>query len=117
MGQEVAMSRDHPSKELVRQVLRAERSARRYRPRNPATADSVRAQFAEQVIAAVAARHGPGEAVGLRQVVDAIDITWEQARAVRDWARSQGCWPWLQPAGSRPGGKSDPGPKREGGGS
>jgi hypothetical protein len=84
---------------LVRRLLRTGRGLKGYRPtpRHYSAEPPPAPRGADEVLAAVASRHRPGDAVGLQQVVDCIAVTWEQARAVRDWAQSVGAWPYTRP--------------------
>lgn len=97
-------------RELVRTILRAEKGLRGYRPTPRDTEPPREPPGADEVLAALAARYRPGDAIGLQQIVDCIGVTWEHARAVRAWAQhpAVGAWPYLQPAPSRPAGKNDP---------
>jgi hypothetical protein len=99
--------------ELVRRVLRTERGLKGYRPEpRPWSTDPPPApRFAEDVITAVASVYPPGSAVGLQNVIDLIDVPWEVARSVRDWAETTGCWPWLRPSPMRPAGRSELAPR------
>jgi hypothetical protein len=97
---EPAAKRSHDFAAEVRQLLRIEERLRRYQPKP--RDEPKEPSGADQVLAAVAARYRPGDRIGLRHVLDCIDVTWEVARAVRDWAMSQGAWPYLQPEPSRP---------------
>lgn len=99
--------------ELVRRILRTEKGLKGYSPTpRPYTADPPPApKHADEVLTALlAAGYRPGDCLGLQQVVDCIAVTWEQARAVRDWAEQTGAWPYLRPGPFRPGGRTDPDP-------
>jgi hypothetical protein len=57
--------------------------------------------LADWIIASVAARFGPWQAVDLCDVCAATGVTWEQAKRARDWGLRVGAWPWLLPASGR----------------
>ena len=97
---------DRGHRALLKDILRIERENRDYRPTARDAEPPRCPSNADEVLAAVALKYKPGDSVGLRHVLDCIDISWENARAVRDWARhpSVGAWPWLQPMPSRPAG-------------
>jgi hypothetical protein len=105
--------------ELVRRALRTERQLKGYRPETPPwTGEPPPApKHADEVLAAISERYPPGTCIGLAQVLEVIDISWEEARAVRDWATAVGAWPWLKPGGYRRPGRPDRlrGPCRKGG--
>jgi hypothetical protein len=100
-------SRDHA--DLVRRMLRTERGLKGYRPtvRHYAADPPPAPKHADEVLAALSGRYRPGDAIGLQQIVDVIDVPWEVARAVRDWAQQTGAWPYLRPGPGRPVGKPD----------
>lgn len=100
----------HGHGELLRAILKAEKSLRGYVPTARGVEEPREPKQADQVLAALAGRYRPGDAIGLQQVLDVIDVTWETARAVRAWAQSQGAWPYLRPSPMRPAGRRDPAP-------
>jgi hypothetical protein len=87
-------------KRLVGKVLRAEKGLRGYRPTVREGPPEPRG--ADEVLAALASRYRPGDAIGLQQVIDCIAVTWEHAQAVRKWAESVGAWPYVRPSPVRP---------------
>lgn len=95
--------------DLVRRILATERQLKSYRPApRPWTGDPPPAPpHADEVLAALAGRYRPGDAVGLQQIVDTIAIEWDRARAVREWAEQTGAWPYLRPGGCRLPGEPD----------
>jgi hypothetical protein len=105
--------------ELVRSALRRERQLKGFRPEAPPwTGEPPPApKHAGQVLAALSGHYPPGTCIGLAQVLEVIDVSWREARAVRDWAMAAGCWPWLKPGGYRRPGRPDRlrGSRRKGG--
>ena len=112
-GRGVAMKagRERGCRDLVRDVLRAERGLKGYVP-TPRPDGPPEPKNADETLAALAAKYRPGDAIGLQQMIDAIAITWEHAKAVRRWAEHNGAWPYLRPGPCRPAGHSDPAPPR-----
>jgi hypothetical protein len=114
------MKTGHGYRRLLARILKTERGLKGYRPApRHYTADPPPAPpHADEVLAALAGTYRPGDAIGLQQIVDCIAVTWEQARAVRDWAERTGAWPYLRPGPCRPAGTSDRlrGPRKKGGG-
>lgn len=106
----------HGYRRLVRTILKKEESLRSYVP-TPRPAGPAEPRGADEVLAALASRYSPGDALGLQQVVDCIGVEWDHARAVRAWAQYHGAWPYVRPSPRRPASRPDPGPKRKGGGS
>ena len=87
---------DH--RRLLRRILRIEGRLRSYRPR-PIPAPDPPPQ-AEEVLAAVAARYGPGDRVSIRDAAEAAGVTRAVAGFVRAWANhpAVGRWPYLKGA-------------------
>jgi hypothetical protein len=100
--------------------LKIERSILMFRPRFHGPPE--KPDRADEILAAVAAAHEPGERVGIKQIARAGRCSPDLAALVRRWARFQDLWPFRDPSPSRPAGKSDPGPRssrrrKSGGGS
>lgn len=53
----------------------------------------------DEVLAAVAHYHRPGDRVSLEDILRAIAITPARAATVEQWARRNGAWPYLRPKG------------------
>jgi hypothetical protein len=87
---------DHGFRDLLEKVLRAERGLRGYRP--SARRPPEEPPEAGRVLAALAAAHPPGAAIGMRQIIAAAGCTQAVATAVRTWAKSvPGMWPYADP--------------------
>ena len=57
---------------------------------------------ADEILARLAARHRPGEALGLVQIAAAGGCSTGSANAIRRWAREAGLWPYAQSKGGFP---------------
>jgi hypothetical protein len=76
----------------LRRFIRIERGIRHYHPRFPEPPP--KPIQADQVLAALAAAHSPGDPIGLREIRAAAGVPEGVGSAVRKWARSEGLWPY-----------------------
>jgi hypothetical protein len=104
----------HGNRRLVGRVLKAEAGLKGYVP-TPRPDGPPEPAGADELLAALSATYRPGDAVGLRQILDCIAVTQVHAMAVRRWAEHNGAWPYLRPGLNRPAAGSERRPKREGG--
>jgi hypothetical protein len=71
--------------------------------------------WAEEVLAAVAARYPAGATVTGRMIAEASGVNLATAGQIRQWARAHGRWPFANGKGARPSQVRPIGPSRPSG--
>ena len=87
---------------IVRRILQAERDSRLQGGPKQGPKPLEKPRRADDVLAKLAARHKPGEALGLVQIAAAGGCSTGSALAIRRWAISKKLWPYAQSKGGFP---------------
>jgi hypothetical protein len=84
------------SRRSIRRFLRVERRILASKPRPRTIPPPIpEPPGAREILAAIAAVYGPGEAIGIKEAKRAAGRGGERVRAVRNWAIQAGLWPYL----------------------